>query len=165
MALKCRFEPKSRIELTAPFFRDCRRSAMGSVSDSGSHHLPSRATTSFQPNRIRHSLTRGNLTEIRSDAIELSRADPLTLYAHISISTAARPPADLPFTGGALGYFSYDLARRFEKLPTRAVDADKMPEMAVGIHDGRSSSTILISAAGWSVRGRRVETHERWAPN
>ncbi len=42
---------------------------------------------------------------------------------------------DLPFVGGAIGYFSYDLARRLENLPSRAEDAEAIPEMMVGIYD------------------------------
>ncbi|MFK5948285.1 MAG: aminodeoxychorismate synthase component I [Methylococcales bacterium] len=41
---------------------------------------------------------------------------------------------DLPFNGGALGYFSYDLARRLEKLPVIAKDEENIAEMAVGIY-------------------------------
>lgn len=41
----------------------------------------------------------------------------------------------LPFSGGAIGYFSYDLARQLEKLPVLAKDAEHMPQMAVGIYD------------------------------
>jgi para-aminobenzoate synthetase component 1 len=42
---------------------------------------------------------------------------------------------DLPFVGGAMGYFSYDLARRLENLPNLAEDAEAIPEMMVGIYD------------------------------
>jgi len=41
---------------------------------------------------------------------------------------------DLPFNGGAIGYFSYDLARRLEALPVMAEDAEHIAEMAVGIY-------------------------------
>lgn len=40
----------------------------------------------------------------------------------------------LPFNGGALGYFAYDLARRIEKLPAIAEDAEQLPDMAIGIY-------------------------------
>lgn len=40
----------------------------------------------------------------------------------------------LPFNGGAIGYFSYDLARRLEKLPVQASDTESIAEMAVGIY-------------------------------
>lgn len=38
------------------------------------------------------------------------------------------------FSGGALGYFAYDLGRRIEHLPTLAVRDIEMPEMAVGVY-------------------------------
>ena len=40
----------------------------------------------------------------------------------------------LPFQGGALGYFSYDLARSIENIPNIANDAEQLPEMAMGIY-------------------------------
>ncbi|MEI6745056.1 MAG: aminodeoxychorismate synthase component I [Methylococcaceae bacterium] len=42
---------------------------------------------------------------------------------------------NLPFIGGAVGYFSYDLARRLEDLPTLAKDTEVIPEMMIGIYD------------------------------
>jgi para-aminobenzoate synthetase component I len=42
---------------------------------------------------------------------------------------------DMPFTGGALGYWGYDLARSMTTLPAIAADADKLPDMAIGIYD------------------------------
>ena len=42
---------------------------------------------------------------------------------------------NLPFIGGAVGYFSYDLARRLEDLPTLAKDTEAISEMMIGIYD------------------------------
>lgn len=42
---------------------------------------------------------------------------------------------DLPFQGGALGLFGYDLGRRFESLPEVALRDIDLPDMAVGIYD------------------------------
>lgn len=42
---------------------------------------------------------------------------------------------ELPFCGGAIGAFSYDLARRWEHLPSHAARDIALPEMAVGIYD------------------------------
>ena len=41
----------------------------------------------------------------------------------------------LPFSGGALGYFSYDLGRRIEQLPALCRDDINMPDMAIGLYD------------------------------
>ncbi|HCS64101.1 MAG TPA: aminodeoxychorismate synthase component I [Cellvibrio sp.] len=40
----------------------------------------------------------------------------------------------LPFIGGALGYFGYDLGRRLEAMPNLALDDIALPEMSVGIY-------------------------------
>lgn len=45
------------------------------------------------------------------------------------------PIANIPFAGGALGYWSYDLARRIMTLPSIATDAEQLPDMVVGIYD------------------------------
>ncbi|PUA27144.1 MAG: aminodeoxychorismate synthase, component I [Cellvibrio sp. 79] len=40
----------------------------------------------------------------------------------------------LPFTGGALGYFGYDLGRRLEKLPAKAQQDIHLPNMCLGLY-------------------------------
>ncbi len=45
------------------------------------------------------------------------------------------PIADIPFAGGALGYWSYDLARRMVTMPNIAHNAEQLPDMAAGIYD------------------------------
>ncbi len=41
----------------------------------------------------------------------------------------------VPFTGGAVGYFSYDLCHFIERLPGTAVDDLKLPECYFGFYD------------------------------
>ncbi|MDC5848569.1 aminodeoxychorismate synthase component 1 [Vibrio europaeus] len=42
---------------------------------------------------------------------------------------------ELPFIGGALGYFSYDLGRRVERMPSLAKQDLVTPDMAIGLYD------------------------------
>lgn len=44
-------------------------------------------------------------------------------------------PAPVPFVGGAVGYFSYDLCHFIEQLPATAVDDLKLPESYFGCYD------------------------------
>ncbi|XNM65063.1 hypothetical protein ACLK2H_10440 [Escherichia coli] len=46
------------------------------------------------------------------------------------------PLPELPFIGGAVGLFGYDLGRRFETLPQRALNDIAVPDIAaVGVYD------------------------------
>jgi len=42
---------------------------------------------------------------------------------------------EIPFTGGAVGYFSYDLCHFIEKLPSRAIDDIDIPDCWLGFYD------------------------------
>ena len=129
--------------------------------DSGGHHLTQSRYDIIAAEPHTTLVTRGKLTEIRSDAIELSREDPLVLLRrHLDIDAASH--TDLPFSGGALGYFSYDLGRRFERLPAFAVDDEKMPEMAVGIYDWAVVVDHLERRSWLVAQGRCVDTHAKW---
>jgi len=61
-------------------------------------------------------------------------ADPLALI-RTALGEQATPMAEVPFAGGALGYWSYDLARRMMVLPNIAQDDGQLPDMAIGIYD------------------------------
>lgn len=55
------------------------------------------------------------------------------------LGTQVAPIADVPFAGGALGYWGYDLARSMVPLPDIEQDAGHLsgmaPDMAIGIYD------------------------------
>ncbi len=79
-------------------------------------------------------LTRGKLTTITSGGNQqIVPDDPFELLAS-ELSRNLVEPDELPFTGGALGFFSYDLGRRVEHVPTTALDDIELPEMAIGIY-------------------------------
>ncbi len=79
-------------------------------------------------------VTTGQTTKITNQGeITYSDKDPFLLVKQY-LNNDFQPIKDLPFNGGALGYFSYDLARRLEKIPVIAKDEENLAEMAVGIY-------------------------------
>ena len=81
--------------------------------------------------------------------------DPFALVRS-ALGEQLAPIDNVPFAGGALGYWSYDLARRMMNLPSVAQAAEQLPDMAVGIYD-------------WAVvldhqqRTARLVSHQRFA--
>ncbi len=67
------------------------------------------------------------------------------------LSPEAGDDSDLPFNGGALGYFSYDLGRCIEALPKLAEDDTDLAEMEVGLYlwavivDHQNQQSWLVS--------------------
>lgn len=68
---------------------------------------------------------------VHSDACPLS----LLQQALDEMGLPCTPNPALPFQGGALGLFGYDLGRRFEQLPERAERDITLADMAVGLYD------------------------------
>ncbi|MDP3010955.1 MAG: aminodeoxychorismate synthase component I [Methylococcales bacterium] len=80
-------------------------------------------------------VTQGDNTEISQQGnVTHSTDDPFALIKQQLLPVANSELADLPFNGGAIGYFSYDLARHLEHLPVLAENAEQIAEMAVGIY-------------------------------
>lgn len=78
-------------------------------------------------------VTHGQITTVTTQGIStLSTADPFLLVKQqLSKRNFSH---HLPFNGGALGYFSYDLIRRLQKLPNLAKNEEPIAEMAIGIY-------------------------------
>lgn len=81
--------------------------------------------------------------------------DPITLLQN-ALPSIDKTGLDLTlrqyaYIPGALGYFSYDLARQYERLPEVAANDENLPEMAVGIYhavvvvDHKVKQTYLLS--------------------
>jgi para-aminobenzoate synthetase component I len=62
------------------------------------------------------------------------QGDPFALLRN-ALGEQVAPVEGVPFAGGALGYWSYDLVRRMMVLPDIAQDTGQLPDMAVGIYD------------------------------
>lgn len=78
--------------------------------------------------------TRGDETVIRRAGREIRSGDDPFALLRRELGPTLPAVADLPFNGGAIGYFAYDLARRIEKLPALAADDEDVADMAVGIY-------------------------------
>ncbi|MCS3454023.1 para-aminobenzoate synthetase component 1 [Aeromonas sp. BIGb0405] len=83
--------------------------------------------------------TRDALTQRWQDgASQTLTGDPLSLLARTQealLGECEPSGCSLPFIGGALGLFGYDLGRHFERLPVQAEADLTIPDMAVGIYD------------------------------
>lgn len=67
--------------------------------------------------------------------IEKSQQDPFQVIQQWLAPHTVERMADIPFAGGALGYFAYDLGRSIETMPTLAAEDMPLPELLVGIYD------------------------------
>jgi para-aminobenzoate synthetase component 1 len=98
---------------------------------------------------------------VKHDEKYISVEDPFKLVNE-ALAPLRATKSDWPFTGGAVGYFGYDLARRLEKLENIAVDDGLVPHMQIGIYDWavvvdhRNQSAHLVS------NGFDLQTHEEW---
>jgi para-aminobenzoate synthetase component 1 len=88
-------------------------------------------------------VTRGEVSEIwrQEQAItNSSKENPITLLQDLldesipQVHQSDNQQATLPFLAGALGYFAYDLGRRFEHLPDTKAEQYHSPDMAVGVY-------------------------------
>ena len=76
------------------------------------------------------------ITLLRGDKKEVRQSNPFDVVGELLETYALGSClADIPFTGGAVGYFSYDLCHFIERLPTTAVDDLQLPECYLAFYD------------------------------
>jgi para-aminobenzoate synthetase component 1 len=90
---------------------------------------------------------------------EVAQSDPFALLRR-ELGGKVAPINNVPFAGGALGYWGYDLARRMNTLPNIAQDdkrlPDRAPDMAIGIYDWALVLDHQLQTA-------RLVSHQRFA--
>lgn len=106
--------------------------------------------------------TQGNTTEVwQRDGTSHNDGDPFALLKQVLTPYVTTKSSHI-FEGGAIGYFGYDLARRVERLPETATDAEHIPDMMIGIYDWalvvdhREQTACLIS------HGFDAQTQQDW---
>ncbi len=106
--------------------------------------------------------THGHETIIKKqDDISHSTDDPFLLINN-ALGEKTQNFTGLPFCGGAMGYFAYDLGRRIELLPEKSRHDLAIPDMAIGLYDW----AVVVDhhqRRSWLVgQGRDPATIERW---
>lgn len=143
MPAKLRFIPLAYLPDSAPWFAALRHLPSAVWLDSGRPHSNYGRFDILCAAPQRLLTSRNAVTEIahHQGPSETSTQDPFYLLKELLFDSASdcqtpinEPLSDLPFVGGALGYFAYDLGRQVERLPVVA-DADiQLPDMCVGIY-------------------------------
>jgi para-aminobenzoate synthetase component 1 len=106
--------------------------------------------------------TFGEYTEISGgDENRISRDDPFDLLRE-ALGPRVDNDTGLPFCGGALGWFAYDLGRRIERLPRLAADSEMLPDMAIGLYDWAVVVDHQEQRSHLVAQGRNPATHRRW---
>lgn len=109
--------------------------------------------------------SRGRRVSLLRDGVtEESEGDPWAVLQQLlrEYRVEGRPGLP-PFQGGAIGYWSYDLGRHLERLPTTSEDDLGLPELYLGFYDwalaydGDTGRSYLISTGLPDGTERRAE--------
>ncbi len=73
---------------------------------------------------------------IEKDNEKIETRAPIKILAEYLAEYRTNYQSDLPFIGGAVGHFSYDLCHYFEELPRTAEDDVNIPDLNLGFYNG-----------------------------
>ena len=111
------------------------------------------------------TLTTTDNTTILHDRIgnkTFSTTDPFLLLQQQLHNYPQQSPTNLPFCGGAIGYFGYDLGRQIEALPNLARNNEHIPDMAVGIYDWAIITDHQQQRCWLASFGLDEQTRQQW---
>ncbi|MFM2434974.1 MAG: para-aminobenzoate synthase, subunit [Pseudomonadota bacterium] len=101
-------------------------------------------------------------TEMTQDGkVSLSNEDPFSILNRL-LSPYHAVQTEHPFSGGALGYFGYDLGRKAAVVASHHSDQTALPDMMVGIYDWAVVVDHKEKTACLVSHGFHPETHSQW---
>ena len=92
---------------------------------------------------------------------EHSSEDPFSIVKSL-LGKNETKLSTVPFAGGALGYFAYDLGRRLEKIPENSEHDIAMPELAIGIYDWAVVTDHHQRRTWLTGYGKDARTFDEW---
>ncbi|MFB9133925.1 aminodeoxychorismate synthase component 1 [Vibrio olivae] len=133
------------------------------LRSASSAHIDSRFDI-LVANPLATLVTFGQQTTLTQDGqTTTSTEDPFTLLQQTQdalLGDIEFHQLDLPFVGGAVGYFAYDLGRRVESIPEIASHDINAPEMAIGLYNW--ALIVDHQACTAYIVGQDVEQHAHW---
>jgi len=99
----------------------------------------------------------------RSGEQVISEQDPFLLLQQQLDKFPPQQTTSLPFCGGAIGHFGYDLGRRIEQLPNIAVDNEHAANMLVGLYDWAIITDHLQQQTYLVSFGLHPQTQQQWS--
>lgn len=113
---------------------------------------------------IENVMANGDKTQteiIKNGQLTISHEDPFAILNSL-LAPYQASQTNLPFSGGAVGYFAYDLMRQLERLPELNAADVTTPHMLIGIYDWcvlvdhHEKTAYLVS------HGFDKTTHDHW---
>tara|TARA_B100000900_G_scaffold390152_1_gene383625 strand:- start:7189 stop:8574 length:1386 start_codon:yes stop_codon:yes gene_type:complete len=124
------------------------------VLDSGSHSFGFGQYSVLVTDPIKEIISFGDTQEVRTDeGIKFFNGNPFDLLRNeLSLGPEFENRLEqVPFCGGAVGYFSYDFGRRLKPTTLKAQSDRNMPDYRFGIYDSAlvwdHSSKVLYASA------------------
>ena len=157
-------------EDSALLFEPWIRKQWSAFLDSGYPYISQGRYDIFAAEPMETLVTVEGVTEVITPlGVNVSRQDPFELLKQ-RLGEGVCPEEGLPFSGGAIGYFGYDLARCLEYLPETALDAENIPDMVLGIFDWavivdhqEKKSFLVIQGRDTQTLKKKPELIERFS--
>ncbi len=153
---------------SSPYFEAVRHNKWPVFLDSANVHADNARFDIIAADPFITIVSAGDTTTIKYQNGQLRRsvADPFELLRSVLKPLQRqinKMETDLPFCGGAIGYFAYDLARRIEFMPVLTQDNEHVPDMVIGIYDWAIITDHQNHQCWFASFGLNDKTHNNWS--